>query len=349
MVRPDALADGLGFAGFLLAGVPGATALVGGAGLLALAILTKQTAGIYALAAVAALLVGPARAYRRAALLAGAVAGGLLSAVVAGYMAGEPRLLSGLMAQGQFGYSVRQLATVLGMLNRRSPELVWFALMGLSLWLARRGPERRLAALTLCLLPLAVLTASKMGSDLNYFLCLRPVAALGAAALCEAILKESLPRRRAAGVVLLSLALAVPSLWVVGRAAAEQVETAWRSPSPDGRSRRAALDEAIRMARDGRHPILTDCDALGVYQAGGAPLLDPFLFRLRVQGGRLDPGPLIERIERGQFSALILSADPAIDYPETYFWKLPHGVAASIAGRYRFERQLGPWLVYVPR
>lgn len=349
MVRPDAIADVLGFAGFLLAGSCGAVGLWGGAVLLALACLTKQTAGVYALAAIAALLAASPPAKRRAALLAAATAAIILAVAVAGRLAGEPRLLAGLLAQGQIGFSPRQLATVLSLLNLRSPELLWFPLVGLGLWLGRRWRNLPLAALAISTLLLAILTAAKKGSDLNYFLSLRAVAAIGSATLCDVVLKEAVPTRRAATLVLVSLAMALPSVLAVGGAAAEQIKSAWQSQLPDGQSRLAARTEAIRMASDRQHPILTDCDALGVYQATGAPLLDPYLFRLRVQTGQLDLAALIERINRGQFAALILSADPAIDYPETYIWNLPRTVAASIVAHYRFERHLGPWLVYVPR
>ena len=349
MVRPDAFADLLGFAGFLLAGSAGSLGLCAGAVLLALACLTKQTAGVYALAAIAALLTASPPARRRAALLAAATAAVALALIIAGYLAGETRLLAGLLSQGQVGFSARQFAAILLRLNERSPELLWFAIVGLGLWLGRRWHNLPMAILTLSALAVGLATVAKKGSDLNYFFSLRAIAAIGAATLCEAVLHGAVSSRRTAALVLISLAIAAPSLLAVGRVSAEQIEAAARLQLPSGQKQLAAQAEAIRMACDWQHPILTDCDSLGVYQATDAPLLDPYLFRLRVQAGKLVPASLTERIDRRHFAALILSADPAVDYPDTLVWKLPPTVAASIATHYRFERYLGPWFVYVPR
>jgi hypothetical protein len=349
MVRPDAFADLLGFAGFLLAGSAGGFGLWGGAALLALACLTKQTAGIYALAAIAALLTASPPARRRGVRLAAATAAVVVALIIAGYAAGESRLLAGLLSQGQVGFSARQFATMLLLLNERSPELLWFPLVGLGLWLGGRWRNLPLAILAFSTLALGLATVAKKGSDLNYFFGLRAVAAIVAATLCEAVLQEAVHTRRAAAVVFMSLVIAAPSLLGVGRASAEQIDLAARLQLPSGQKQLAAQAEAIRMACDWQHPILTDCDILGVYQATDAPLLDPYLFRLRVQAGKLVPTALIERIDRRHFAALILTADPAVDCPDTRVWKLPPTVAASIATHYQFERRLGFWFIYVPR
>lgn len=349
MVRPDAVADVLGLAGFLLAGSTGGLGLCGGAVFLALACLTKQTAGVYVLATVAALLATSPPAKRRAALLVGATVALVLAAAFAARLAGEPRMLAGLLAQGQIGFSGEQLAGIFALLHQRSPELLWFSLLGLGLWLGRRWRNLPLAALAISVLIVGLVTAAKKGSDLNYFLSLRAVAAMGAATLCQAVLLEAVNMRRAAALVLVSLAITVPSSLAMGRAAIDQIESARQLRLPDGQGELAARAEAIRLASDPQHPILTDCDNLAVYQATDVPLLDPYLFRLRVETGRIDPAPLVQRIARRQFAALILSADPAIDYPEPFVWTLPRPVAAAIAAHYRFERHLGPWRVYVPR
>lgn len=347
MVRPDAVADVLGVAGFLVAVSAGNLGLGGAAVLLALACLTKQTAGIYLLAAVVSLwIVAPGKRSRAVWLAAGT--GAMVVAVpLIGYRLGEPRLWAGLVSQGQIGFDVLQFPAVLGLLCWKSPELIWFLLLGASVWLDRSTRNVPLATLAITVLLVALVTVAKKGSDLNYFLCFRAIAALGAATLCHTVLHETAHPRRAACLLFLSLAALVPSLATVSRAAAGQVQGRWLHagrPCPP-----AAYAEALRLARDRRHPVLADWDALAVHQDADTPLLDPYLFRLRVEAGQIDPRPLIDRLAQHHFSKLLLTVDPANDRSAPYFWKLPTAVAAAVQAHYRFDRQLGPWRVYVPR
>jgi hypothetical protein len=331
MVRPDAVADALGAAGFLMAVSASGPGLWGAAALLALACLTKQTAGVYLLAAVASLLIAAPGTRRRAVGLAVGTGAIIIAVALSGYLLGEPRLGAGLVSQGQIGFDPLQFRAVFELLYRKSPELLWFPLLALSVWLARPTRNVPLATLTIALLLVALATIAKKGSDLNYFLCLRAVAALGAATLCHAGLQKTTHPRCLACAVLLSLGVMVPSLATVSRAAAVQVQGRWQHagrPCPP-----LAYAEAVRLACDRQHPMLTDSDALAVYQETDAPLLDPYLFRLRVEAGQIDPAPLIDRITRHDFTALLLTVDPANDR----------------LAPYRFDRLLGPWRVYVPR
>jgi len=335
MVRPDAWADTLGVCGYLAAtcGTGGAT-LVGGGLLLALAGLTKQTAGMYALAACIALLLQPPTR-RRAVLLAVIV--GLLTVVSLAMLAlsTEPHLPASLGQQKAIPFSLDQFLALMWLLHQRAPELLWFSLAGVVLWCGRDDRQPVLAVLALTTLATTLALVGKRGSDMNYFLALRAVAACGAGTLCAAALRPAAVRWRAAVLLLIGLPLLGPGLLALTR--------------PAVADNSAAQHEAQQVARQLGDRLLTDSDTVAIVQGRDVPLLDPYLFRLRVEQGQLDPAELVARLNRRHFQQLLLTRDPAAELDATSFWRLPQAVREAVTEQYTFQRKLGPWRVYVPR
>ncbi|HEY4561743.1 MAG TPA: hypothetical protein VIJ36_02125, partial [Thermoanaerobaculia bacterium] len=141
MTRPDALAELLGLGGFLLTGARSRRGRLAGMALLILAILTKQTAGVYLLAAlVATALEGEPR--RALASLAGATLV-LVVLVVAGTAWFEPLFARSLLGEAQMPWDRAAWRTLMLDLVRLSPEVLVLPLLGLGSWLGSRPRDVR--------------------------------------------------------------------------------------------------------------------------------------------------------------------------------------------------------------
>lgn len=163
MVRPDLLAECLGVVGFFLAGRRGSAGRWLGGGLLALAILTKQTAGIFLLArALADLAEGD---WRRGARLMAGTLGLTIAVVVVLTLSTEPLMARSLAGESKTPWEFASWSRTLTRAARTSPDLLVFPAIGLILWVSgatgRREPD--LAVLAAVLLATSIGLAAKRG------------------------------------------------------------------------------------------------------------------------------------------------------------------------------------------
>ena len=373
MTRPDMLADLAGIAGFFVACRAGRLRIVAAAVLLATACLTKQTAAVYVVAAcLACALRGRDGLLRNALPLAALTTAFVLVPVGILSMTSEPHIVDCLLAQGSVPWAGEQCVAMLVYLMRKSPEIVWFSLLGGVLWTTGRYRNRELLVLAVILWLSAIATCGKRGSDLNYFLSLRIIAALAAGTLCAAVISAALAAYRKVRAVQDANAASVepadswPRPWLLGAMVSFSVlmmlpsivalacstrhvmaqRQMWRSGDADALF--AERDRLATLAAHGDVSFLTDDDQLAVFQGERAALLDTYLFRLRADAGAVDLAPLVQRLQAGDFQYLVLSADVAQDYPDAFFWRLPKAVAEAVRQHYRLSESSGPWWVYVP-
>jgi hypothetical protein len=108
-----------------------------------------------------------------------------------------------------------------------------------------------------------------------------------------------------------------------------------------GRLVAAALPPDARvLAEDATVPVLL----------GQQPVvMDPFAFRVLAERGRVDDRLLAERIARHEFDVLVLMG--RVDRPEESLCPRFHfgaRVTAAMRAAYRFDRQVGPYYLFVP-
>jgi hypothetical protein len=315
MVRPDALAELLGLAGFLLCGARSRAGRLAGVVLLVLAILTKQTAVIFLLAAALGLALEGER--RRALGVLGVSIAGVIVVIVAVNARLEPHFAWSLVGEAAIPWDGRAWSTLQSKVALASPDLLYLSAVGLGLWLARRPREVRPAALVLVLLVSAVGLSGKVGADLNYYLSLRIAEAMAVGTLWHAVHAPAPPPpgrawlRSAALTATSALAIVVlgPCLLI----ASGQVGYAWRRAEyfrgPDGRAVLLAFRSAFAKAQDPRVHLLTDSGLIDVYQGERAAFGDPWLFRKLVETGRIRPGQIATRIDTQYYDLIITTTE----------------------------------------
>ena len=286
MTRPDAMADAAGLAGLLLTTVIGRRTTIAAGALLAIAILTKQTAGIYLAAAVVMCLGN--RTYARAGLLAAASALTLASVSVVLTTSFAPLFLVSIFQERHSPLSLTGWMTAMTQLVRLAPELLVITVAGLVLWIRRKNHGLAMAAGTLLIGSL--LTALKVGADMNYFLPLRTASVLAAGSLW-AVARGQPHWRQGWSTAAAAGALLVLLPGSVNAVAAAREARALRAfiGSPPGALLLETYDELIRLVQTPDLRVLTDSGILALYQKDRAPFVDPWLFRLLVSTDRIHP------------------------------------------------------------
>jgi hypothetical protein len=344
MVRPDILADLLGFAGFVAATSRHRAGPALGVALFVLAIFTKQTAAMYLVAAGIALLI---ERRGRAAILVVLITGGVVGALVAAVTATvEPHFLSSLLAESRTPVDMGGWKHQLERACRLGPDLPLLLAVGLVLW---NRPGRRQVPWTVLALVLTVLSvaaAVKRGADVNYFLGLRLVAALAVGTLCH----EARHGLRGGALLLGLVAVAlVPSLLMNNfHVRIDQGVVRFM----DGRSGRTVLRiyrGAYAMADDPRRRILTDAGLIDIRQGERALFADPWLFHLQAETGRIDLRPLEEQVERRDFELIVTQKDLFADDYLEFDQGLPRAVVARARLHYRSLGKQADLFFYVPR
>ena len=178
MTRPDATADAAGLAGLLLTTAQGRRTAIAAGALLAIAILTKQTAGIY-LAAALVMCLGNGT-YAQAGWLS-ATAALVLASVSVVLSTSAPLFLVSIFQERRSPLSLTEWLTTMAQLVRLAPELLALTFAGIVLWI--RQKNHGLALATGTLLAGSLLTALKIGADMNYFLPLRTASVVAAGSL----------------------------------------------------------------------------------------------------------------------------------------------------------------------
>ncbi|WP_152052371.1 ArnT family glycosyltransferase [Tautonia marina] len=358
MVRADLMADTLGIAGFLLAvGRASRWRYALGAFLLVAAIFTKQTMGLYLIAAVlAAMGTGRMRWGLTLAATAGAVTLAIIAAVT---LTVEPLFARELFGAAETPILLTDWQRTLSRLWQLGPELPILALVGVVLWTVPRGlPERSLAVLAGVVLTGAIVLAMKSGSDLNYFLGLRLVAAMAGGAVwgwAVSLVRNPGPIRP--GTAVLSIvglvglgASLLPSL-DHSYAQYQSAQSIHGYFSTVGRPVLAQFRQIFELAEDPDIRLLTESGMVAAHQGDRAAFVDPWLFRILVETGKIEPAAIRERLESREYNYIITTKDlyDETDPYDTYGFGLPPELAEAARRNYTFAGVSAGLFLYVPR
>jgi hypothetical protein len=232
-----------------------------------------------------------------------------------------------------------------------SPDLLLFSAVGIIAWLQSRPRETELACLALVVLLICMVTASKYGSDLNYFLGLRAIEALAVGKLWHCCPELSGPRLRVAtaGLVLGAITI-VPSV----RYATERYVHARRLAAHwvtiSGGEQLSSYFDILEWAEQPDARILTDSSVVALRQRDRAPFLDPFLFRMLVHTGQIEPTELERRLCERYYDALVLVSDlegTKVPYEDNTFG-LPRPLLPAIRRNYELEGFRSGFFIYRP-
>lgn len=323
-VKPDLLAVALTVAGVLalervaasgsdLRAAPrGVVIAAGGGALLAAAVWTKPTALLPALTVVAYLGLVARPALTRAAAGAGLVATvALANAVLLGF--GD--LWRHVVVWNALPWSAEQ-ALLLAVLGA--------ATLGIVVAAAALGGALRGIALAYVAGGLGVvLLGGREGATINYLLDLAAATSVAAAIAAPRLARSAAFPSAAVAQVALAVILVAPFDLVPGRDAATG---SWGDP------RRAQVIE--ELARDRAH-LVEDSGLL--VAAGMRPVVDDlFLWSRLARAGLIDPGPLIERVRRGEIATVVSEADlERLDAAPAYERARWHpDLAAAVLERY---------------
>jgi hypothetical protein len=341
--RVDALAVLFSVAGIIAAGPPcrrpwlSALLIVAGS-------LVKQTAAFSAVPVVVYFLLR--RRYRLAAGYSLAVA--LLGIGAWGALA---VLMDRYFFIAAVGGNINDMALVRGIGNARdffaaSVALTTLAVLGHLLLRNRRQAARAARSLYVVAWIASILTctllAMKEGSGSYYFMEPTALAALVLCRFGPRELRRPAPSRWKTALAIVALAAAAPPTLAilcteVGRAC----------------DRRAA--EPLLPERGNRRDgvcVLADGEYVAKAIAAGCAVSvnDPFLFRLLVDGGSVDPAPLLRAMQKGDVQYLLLKVPP--DFYRTIHksdrhW--PASVLDCMERYYRFDCKRNGVLIYKAR
>ena len=336
MVRPDMTAETLGVVGFFLVGRRELAGRLVGAGLLALAIFTKQTAAIFLLAA--SLAWAAEGEWRRGLRLLLGVLAVSAAVVMAVTLLSEPNFARSLAGDSRTPWDAASFVKNLGRAARLSPDILFFPALGLGLWLSGLTGSREIrpAVLTALLLAAGLGLAAKRGADLNYYLSLRVSEGLAVGALWRA---WSGPRSRArstglAVATLLGCATMVPGVLVAVSQALDERSKAAFLAGPYGQDLRGFYRDACEMARNPKSRLLTDSGLIDLYQGKRAAFGDPYLFRIMAETGQVDLSTMRERVDSQYYDLIVTTAE--LDRPsyDSYEFGLPMPLIERARARY---------------
>ena len=332
MVRPDTLAELLGVAGFFLIGARRSAWAAAGGTLLALAVMTKQTAAIYTLAAAIG-LYWEGRA-RRAITVLAAVLAAVTSTSLAVRYSLEPNFLACLLGEARTPSTFTAWWQTIRQIARVDPELFVLTLVGIALWTSGPRREWMLIVLAALLLASGLVTSAKRGSDTNYFLGLRSVAALAAGALWQATWTRG---ARPRGWQVLAAAATAGGLFLSTLHAQGHLAIAWRNAlgrsTPFGWMAEQFYRELFLAAQDPNRRLLTDVGCIDIRQGERTLYADPYRFKIMVEEGQVDPREVLERIDNGYYDLIITKRDLfSATYADDTF-----GLPKSLADRARLR------------
>jgi hypothetical protein len=359
MVRPDAFSDLLGLAGFLVlaglrprpAGVaPGRSGLVVAGVLLVAAVLAKQTTAVYALAGALALALDGHP--RRALGWLAAVLGTLAAIVAAVTLLYEPNFGPSLMAEGKTPWDLAGWSYSMWRLMILDPEFPVLIVAGVGLWLTAPRREVWPLALAFVLIGSAVVTLAKLGSDMNYFLGVRHVAAWAGATMLHAATDAAASARRR-GVALLAGVALLGSLYTSMAHSLMQAEVAYYSESfhdsRQGLALQALYRQVFQVAENPRLKLLTDSGFIDIRQGDRTVYGDPWLFRMLVETGQIQPETMRRWVEDEAYDQVITTKP--LDDPtyETYDFGLPMPLVEAARRHYVLVKQDAGLFFYRPR
>ena len=357
MVRSDVTADLLGFAGFLLAvRRPSGWSRWLGAALLVAAIFTKQTVGLYLIAAVVALAVTG----RRRGALGLAFGAGLATLGIAALATAtvEPHFARDLFGAAETPVSLYDWNETLSRVLLIAPELPILSIAGAVLWAMRRPRDLPLSVLSVVLLAGSVLMALKSGSDLNYFLGPRLVAAMAAGSIWGSSMRlvrersdHPPPRLRIvatlAGLVVLAAMMNAGVLHILAQFS--WARYSYQYLSNEGKHIVGEHRRLFRLAEDPDVSLLTDDGMVAMHQGIRAPFVDPWLFRILVLNGKIEPTEILRKLEGAEYDLLVTTHDLMAPTYLSYTFGLPPVLVEPARRSYRLDGMLAGMYLYVPR
>lgn len=348
MARADALADFLGLAGFLLAIGRFRGATVAGAAVLVVAVFTKQPNVVYVLAAVLALLATGRT--REAIGLAVGVGTAVAAIVVAVTLTLEPGFASGLTDASLSPWDVAALHEQFSVLTDESPDLLILAAIGCVLWLRTPTRDIPLLILAVTLTTFCFLFAAKVGSDLNYFLPLRNIGALSAAALVRVVIDAQGGAWRRWVLVTVCVTVGfVPSVLRMRSYASRVASQQAYYRSTEGQRLRREHEEIVRLLRDPRRNLLTDSGFLDIQQGARTNFGDPWVFRLFSHRGHLNLERMKGKLAGGFYECILTTSPLERDDYRTYDFGLPMPLVEVARRHYVLSGRKAGMFVYLPR
>lgn len=345
MVRPDVTADVLGFIGFLAA--TSSSSVLAPSAILAAAVLCKQSAVIYLLAAAIALLwMNRARRAIDVFLVASFIVFAILGSI---WLAGERNVFQSVLLEAGSPWRWDQWRTIAVKFLARSGDVALLCIAGAVHWgLALRRNDQEMDHAKRCLSLLVVGGAfalfgiAKLGSDLNYFLPLRYLAAVALAERIARLGANSVGQWSVFGSIALLFALAFWSLpWWNGLRTHDAFNADRKKMAGIYLREIDAIDRLGKTQR-----VFTNCDdaALRV----GNPFLDAYAFRIMVDSGRITPTTVATKLKNREYD-LVVTTGPLEDpgYRDSPF-ALPNELAEAILNRYEKSSQ-GALVYYRPK
>jgi hypothetical protein len=190
-----------------------------------------------------------------------------------------------------------------------------------------------------CTAAVTVVIFTSPGTGVNHLLELEVAAVLAIAQFLASQTDASAPARTFLEPMTRLIVLAV---LLAGR-----FELVREGRSPE--SPAAVPGSAVVEALPARTRILAEDATVPVLLGQRPVVMDPFAFRVLAERGRVDDRPLAERIARREFDVLVLMG--RVDQPgESLCPRFHFGsrVTAAMQQAYRFDRQVGPYYLFVP-
>jgi hypothetical protein len=116
-----------------------------------------------------------------------------------------------------------------------------------------------------------------------------------------------------------------------------------------GQSRMRIYRALEKRAEDPNFHFLTDSGLLDLYRRERADFGDPWLFRLMVETGRIDPIKMKERIENKYYEVVITKSDLMSDGYAQFNAGLPTVLYERVRAHYEPVGQLEDLFYYAPR
>jgi hypothetical protein len=222
-------------------------------------------------------------------------------------------------------------------------------LIGLGLWGVGHRRNPRLLSLTIVLGLGCLVSAGKLGSDLNYFLPWRAVTSLALAEFGVVLLGATGWRLWTGLALWLACGHALTiSMVHTGVQMSVAEEARQRRISSQGLTHLQQRGALKAMARDPSVHMLTDRGLLDIQQGERALFADPWLFRVMAEGGRLDLESTIEAIREKRYDVIVTTYPLNDPRYINYDFRLPLPLIEAARHSYTPQEVAGGLVIYRP-
>ncbi|MHC5541806.1 hypothetical protein ACYOEI_26610, partial [Singulisphaera rosea] len=265
---------------------------------------------------------------------------GLAAVVAAVTIVAEPNFARDLLGESKSPSDFANWVSTIERVLLFSTDLIVFPVIGLILWTSRRPRDVRSSTLAVVILAASLLGSSKRGADLNYYLSLRVVEAWAVGTLWNAASTVTTQRGRVFTTLAATLGLlALPFGTLL---TAQQAFASWKTSEdlrgPLGHQLLRTYQQVYRMAEDPKARLLTDSGLFDLHQKERAAFGDPWLFRMLVETGRLEPTRMKRAIEAQEYDWIVTTSDLNAKEYESYGFGLPMALVEPARAHYAFVR-----------